>query len=75
MPLHIRNGRIVTSTDSYVADIYCQDEQITQIGRDMNLPAGTDIETIDATGKYVFPGFIDPPIRGGATHLEFPQVS
>ncbi len=57
----IRNGRIITATDDYVADIYCEGESITRIGRDLEAPAGTQV--IDAAGKYVFPGFIDPHVH------------
>ncbi len=61
MSLLIRNGEIVTATDRYVADIFCEDETITKIGRDLDAP--NDAEVIDATGKYVFPGFIDPHVH------------
>jgi dihydropyrimidinase len=59
--LLIRNGRIVTATDDTVADIYCEGESITRIGRDLDAPP--DAEVIDATGKFVFPGFIDPHVH------------
>lgn len=61
MSLLIRNGEIVTATDRYVADIFCEDETITKIGRDLDAP--NEAEVIDATGKYVFPGFIDPHVH------------
>ena len=61
MSLTIKNGQIVTATDSYVADIQCEGETITAIGHDLSPPAGSDV--IDATGKYVFPGFIDPHVH------------
>ena len=61
MPLLIKNGRIVTSTDSYVADVYCEDETVTQIAPGIDPPPETEI--IDAAGKYVFPGFIDPHVH------------
>lgn len=61
MSLLIKNGRIVTATDDYIADIYCQDEQIDAIGTQLNLPHVDQI--IDATGKIVFPGFIDPHVH------------
>lgn len=61
MSLAIRNGRIITSNDDYVADIFIEDQTITRIGRDLVIPDG--VETIDATGKYVFPGFIDPHVH------------
>jgi dihydropyrimidinase len=65
MPLLIRNGEIVTGEQRYFADIYCEAETITAIGRDLPVPAQTEV--IDAAGKYVFPGFIDPH-----THIYLP---
>ena len=61
MPLLIKNGKIVTADSRYVADIYCEDETITRIDRDLAAAPGTEV--IDATGKYVFPGFIDPHVH------------
>lgn len=66
MGLLIRNGEIVTSSDRYFADIYVEDETITKIGEGLAVPEGTDV--IDATGKLVFPGFIDPHVH---IHLPF----
>ncbi len=61
MALLIKNGQIVTATDHYQADIWCEDEQITAIGNNLSVPA--DAQVIDAAGKYVFPGFIDPHVH------------
>ena len=64
MPLLIKNGRIITATDDYRADIYCAGEQITRIEKSIDeskLPKKTEV--IDARGKYVFPGFIDPHVH------------
>ncbi|MDZ4831083.1 MAG: dihydropyrimidinase [Phycisphaerae bacterium] len=64
MPLLIKNGHIVTASDAWDADIYCADESVTRIERSIDvrsLPANT--ETIDASGKLVFPGFIDPHVH------------
>ena len=61
MPLLIKNGEIVTPDSRYVADIYCESETITRIDRDISAPPGAEV--IDATGKYVFPGFIDPHVH------------
>jgi dihydropyrimidinase len=61
MPLLIRNGQIITATDHYQADILCDGETIQAIGND--LPVSASTEVIDAKGKYVFPGFIDPHVH------------
>lgn len=64
MSILIKNGRIVTATDDYVADILVEGEEVTAIGR--NLKADAE-QVIDATGKIVFPGGIDPHV-----HLDMP---
>ncbi len=61
MSLLIKNGRIITASEDYVADIFCEKETITRIGKDLDAPKGTTV--IDAKGKYVFPGFIDPHVH------------
>src|SRR3954469_11594116 len=65
MGLLIKNGEIVTGDSRYIADIWCEDETITAIGQNLAAPAGAEV--IDAAGKYVFPGFIDPH-----THIYLP---
>ncbi len=64
MSLLVRNGRIVTATDDYVADIFVEDETVALIGRDLRVEAD---EIIDATGKFIFPGGVDPHV-----HLDLP---
>lgn len=61
MPLLIKNGRVVTADSDFTADIFCENETITRIGRGLEAPPGTEV--IDATGKLVFPGFIDPHVH------------
>ena len=53
--LIIKNGRIVTSTETKYADIGISDQKIIAIGN--NLVSAK--ETIDASGKYILPGGID----------------
>ena len=60
MSLLIKNGEIVTATEQFVADIFCDDETITRIEPKIDIKAD---EVVDATGKYVFPGFIDPHVH------------
>src|SRR5918911_5213291 len=61
MSLLIKNGQITTASDQYVADVLCEGETITAIGRNLTAPSGAEV--IDASGKYVFPGFIDPHVH------------
>lgn len=61
MALLIRNGEIVTDGSRLRADIYAEGETITAIGKDLAVPP--DAEIIDASGKLIFPGFIDPHVH------------
>jgi dihydropyrimidinase len=62
-PTLIRNGRVITATDDYVADVLMQDGIIHAIGR--QLAVGEEVAIIDATGRYVLPGGVDTHV-----HLE-----
>lgn len=64
MSIIIKNGRIITATDDYQADILIEGEKITQIGTNLNAHADT---IIDASGMMIFPGAIDPHV-----HLDMP---
>jgi dihydropyrimidinase len=61
MGLLIRGGEIVTPDARYKAEIYVEDQTVTRIGTDLLVPPGTEI--IDATGNWIFPGFIDPHVH------------
>lgn len=61
MALLIKNGDIVTADARFISDIYVEDEVITRIGK--NLEAPPHAEVIDASGKFIFPGFIDPHVH------------
>src|SRR5690242_16879957 len=64
MPLLIKNGRIITADDDYKADIFCADETITRIEKSIDAKKlSKATEVINAAGKYVFPGFIDPHVH------------
>src|ERR1051325_6301763 len=65
MPLLVKNADIVTADSRYRADIWCEGETITRIDQNIAPPGGAEV--IDATGKLVFPGFIDPH-----THIYLP---
>ncbi len=64
MSVLIKNGRIITATDDYVADILIEGETIKAIGKNLAVKADKEI---DASGKLVFPGGIDPHV-----HLDMP---
>src|SRR5919206_729645 len=64
MSLLIKGGRVVTAADDYVADVFVDDERISLIGDDLDVAAD---RVIDAAGKYVLPGCVDPH-----THLDMP---
>jgi dihydropyrimidinase len=59
--LLIRNGEIITADTRLKADLYAEGETITEIGENLRVPEGTEV--IDAAGKLVFPGFIDPHVH------------
>jgi dihydropyrimidinase len=65
MDLVIKNGTLVTASDTYLADLGIEGERIVQIGRDLTAPGA---RVIDAAGKYVLPGGVDPH-----THLDSPS--
>ena len=64
MSLLIKNGNIITATDNYIADIFIEGETISAIGKNLQIKADKEI---DATGKLVMPGGIDPHV-----HLDMP---
>ncbi|MBE7482065.1 MAG: dihydropyrimidinase [Polyangiaceae bacterium] len=64
MSILIKGGRVVTSADDYVADVFIEGEKVHTIGKDLAVKAD---EVIDAKGKLVIPGGIDPH-----THLDMP---
>jgi len=63
----IKGGTIVTSVDTYAADVLIEDGRIAAIFDPKVAPAGPFDVTIDATGKYIMPGGID-----AHTHMDMP---
>jgi dihydropyrimidinase len=63
----IKNGHIITAVDSYIADILIDGEIVSMIGKDLSTVVGSVDKTIDATGKLVIPGGVDPH-----THMDLP---
>src|SRR4026207_760553 len=60
----IKGGRVVTAADDYVGDVYVEGERVSLIGESLEVEAD---KVIDASGKYVLPGLVDPH-----THLDMP---
>jgi dihydropyrimidinase len=65
MTLLITNADIVNADSRTTADILCVGDAITRIDRGIDPPPGAEV--IDAGGRPVFPGFIDPH-----THIYLP---
>jgi len=61
----IKNGTLITASETFDADILIEDEKISLIGKDLHHP---NAEVIDATGKLIMPGGIDPHV-----HLDLPM--
>ena len=64
MSILIKNGRVITAVDDYMADVYIENETVTTIGKNLEIESD---KVIDASGKYLFPGGLDPH-----THLDMP---
>ncbi len=64
MSILIKNGRIITADADCIADIFIEGETIQTIGKNLDVKAD---KIIDATGKLVMPGGIDPHV-----HLDMP---
>ncbi|HVF80453.1 MAG TPA: dihydropyrimidinase [Flavisolibacter sp.] len=64
MSLLIKNGRIITASADFVADIFIEGEKINAIGKALSKNAD---QIIDASGLLIFPGGIDPHV-----HLDMP---
>src|ERR687897_1528941 len=60
----IKGGRVITAADDYVGDVLVENERISLIGESLDVEAD---KVIDASGKYVLPGGVDPH-----THLDMP---
>ena len=61
----IKNGTLITDSETFGADILIEDEKISSVGEDLQHP---NAEIIDVTGKLVMPGGIDPHV-----HLDLPM--
>jgi dihydropyrimidinase len=61
----IKNGALITASETFAADILVEGETIAKIGKDLHHP---NANLIDATGKLIIPGGIDPHV-----HLDLPM--
>jgi len=61
----IRNGSVVTATDTYVADVAISDGKVASIGKGLSVENASKV--LEAAGKLVLPGGIDVH-----THLDMP---
>src|SRR5215204_1752995 len=65
MNLLIKNGTLITTSETYQADILIQDEKIARLGLDLE---AVSAQVIDASGKLIMPGGVDPHV-----HLDLPM--
>jgi dihydropyrimidinase len=56
----IKNGRLITPTETILTDLLIEGERIAQVGSGLDSAGAL---TIDATGKYLMPGGIDPHVH------------
>ncbi|MGZ9166442.1 MAG: dihydropyrimidinase [Anaerolineales bacterium] len=61
----IKNGTLISASESFEADVLIDGETIAQIGKNLGHP---NAEIVDATGKLIMPGGIDPHV-----HLDLPM--
>ncbi len=59
--LLIRNGEVVTAEARWRGDIRCRDGQIVELGEGLESAGGE--ESLDAEGRMVFPGGVDPHVH------------
>jgi len=61
----IKNGTLITASETFKADILIEGEKISLIGHDLNHP---NADVVDADGKVVLPGGVDAHV-----HLDLPM--
>ncbi len=65
MTILIKNGTLITTGETFKADILIEGERIAQIGQDLAHP---NADIVDAEGKYILPGGVDAHV-----HLDLPM--
>jgi len=63
----IKNGTLVTATETIQTDILIQDEMIARIAPGLEVDSA---QTVDASGKLILPGGVDPHV-----HLDLPMFN
>src|SRR5687768_12484256 len=61
----IKNGTLITASETFQLDVLIEGETISQIGKNLDYP---NAEIVDAIGKLIMPGGIDPHV-----HLDLPM--
>ena len=61
----IKNGTVVTASETFASDVLIEGEKIALLGQ--NLPQAADL-VVDASGRLVMPGGVDPH-----THFDLPM--
>ena len=61
----IKDGTLITASETFEADILIEGEQIELIGKNLGHP---NAEIVEAAGKLIMPGGIDPHV-----HLDLPM--
>jgi dihydropyrimidinase len=67
MAILIKNGTLITASETFKADILIEGEKISLIGQDLSHP---NAEVINASGKFILPGGIDAHV-----HLDLPMFN
>ena len=65
MSILIKNGTLLTASETFESDLLVEGEQISRIGRSLDAPGA---QVVDASGKLIMPGGIDPH-----THFDLPM--
>ncbi len=61
----IKNGTLLTASETFEADLLVEGERISRIGKDL---VASEAEVVDASGKLIMPGGVDPH-----THFDLPM--
>ena len=61
----IKNGKLITASETFDSDILIEDEKISRIGLGLEADSA---KVVDASGKLILPGGVDPH-----THFDLPM--